>query len=352
MKNINKIISSLLIIIFLAIFSYLNFDEYKSFHQEKIEIKQQENKLNEQLKNFKLEDIKEIEKIDFFYTPNKDLLNKIVSIVEKAEKEIFLETYMLTETRIQEALIKAKNKWVNIKIILEKDPYLAFNINNKAFEKMQKNWIDIRWSKKENYSFNHSKVLLVDNLSIISTWNYSYSTFTKNRDFFIFTEEKNIYEKLKQNFINDYNWIKINIFDENLIFSPITWRTKFEKLFSWAEKNIKMYFQYMKDDKLVNQLIKIKKEKNIDIEVILPDTAENDENTIKLKNNWIKINIFKKEKIHAKAILIDEKYLFIWSINFSENSIDKNREVWILIKNNSIINNFINIFNKDIKNSK
>jgi len=55
--------------------------------------------------------------------------------------------------------------------------------------------------------------------------------------------------------------------------------------------------------------------------------------------------------MHAKAILIDKEYLFIWSINFSYYSIDRNREVWILIKNSKIINNFLKIYNQDIKNS-
>jgi phosphatidylserine/phosphatidylglycerophosphate/cardiolipin synthase-like enzyme len=53
--------------------------------------------------------------------------------------------------------------------------------------------------------------------------------------------------------------------------------------------------------------------------------------------------------MHAKAILIDSEYLFIWSINFSDNSIDKNREIWILIKNNEIINDFLYIYKQDIK---
>jgi len=128
-------------------------------------------------------------------------------------------------------------------------------------------------------------VLIIDNLSIISTGNYSYSTFTKNRDFFIFTTDENIKLKLKENFYNDYNYYKINIFDENLIFSPNTSRIKFEKMFNHAYKSIKMYFQYMKDDDLVNKLIKIKDEKNIDITIIIPDTAKDEENTIKLKKN-------------------------------------------------------------------
>jgi phosphatidylserine/phosphatidylglycerophosphate/cardiolipin synthase-like enzyme len=56
-----------------------------------------------------------------------------------------------------------------------------------------------------------------------------------------------------------------------------------------------------------------------------------------------------KYKMHAKAILVDEKYLFIWSINFSTYSIDRNREVWILIKNKNIIDDFLDIYSQDSK---
>jgi phosphatidylserine/phosphatidylglycerophosphate/cardiolipin synthase-like enzyme len=38
----------------------------------------------------------------------------------------------------------------------------------------------------------------------------------------------------------------------------------------------------------------------------------------------------------------------MWSINFSEYSLDKNREIWILIKEKKIISKFREIFSKDI----
>jgi phosphatidylserine/phosphatidylglycerophosphate/cardiolipin synthase-like enzyme len=46
--------------------------------------------------------------------------------------------------------------------------------------------------------------------------------------------------------------------------------------------------------------------------------------------------------------LVDNKYLFIWSTNFSEYSFDKNREIWILTKEKKIISKFNEIFSKDI----
>jgi phosphatidylserine/phosphatidylglycerophosphate/cardiolipin synthase-like enzyme len=51
--------------------------------------------------------------------------------------------------------------------------------------------------------------------------------------------------------------------------------------------------------------------------------------------------------MHSKAILIDKKYLFLGSINFSNYSLDSNREVGILLINKKNIEKFLEIFNKD-----
>lgn len=351
MKINNKIISSLFILIFIILFSFLNYNEYKYFHIEKYENKQYIKQLEQKINNFNVQNIKKINYIKIYHTPNKDLLDKIVELINNAEKEILLETYMLTETRIQDALINSFKKWIKIQIILEKSPYMSYNINNKAYNKLKNYWIDIVWSNKDNYSFNHSKILLIDNLSIISTWNYTYSTFTKNRDFFIFTKDYNINKKLKENFFYDFIWKNISIYDDNLIFSPSSSRIKIEKLFNSAEKDIKMYFQYIEDDNLLDKLIFLKKEKKINISIILPESAKNNENTKILIKNWVNIWYIKDVTMHAKSILIDEKYLFIWSINFSTNSIDKNREIWVLIINNEIIDYFLSIFNNDLNNN-
>jgi cardiolipin synthase A/B len=342
-----KLLTIFFTVIFITVFSIFNFSEYKDFHTNKKNISEKQIKIKNNIKNFELNDIKNLQQTQIYSTPSKSLLEEIVKLINEAKKEIYLETYIFTEKRIQSALIDAYKKWIKIKIILEKSPYMAYNINNKTYNKLKKTWIDIVWSNSDNYSFNHSKILLIDDLSIISTGNFSYSTFTKNRDFFIFTNDNKINSKLKENFSNDYNWIKINIFDENLIFSPKTWRIKFEKLLNWAKNSIKIYFQYLKDDEFVNQLIKLKKEKNLDIKIIIPKTAKNDKNIVKLKNTWANIKVYEKYKIHSKAILIDENYLFIWSINCSNYSLDKNREAWILLINENIINKFVTIFNND-----
>ena len=75
-----------------------------------------------------------------------------------------------------------------------------------------------------------------------------------------------------------------------------------------------------------------------------------------LSKSGIKIHTYsassKKLYIHAKAIISDGNYAFVGSENFSFNSLNKNRELGIFIKDLSVISAIENTFNFDFQNGK
>lgn len=342
----NKLITSIFFVVFFVIFSILNWKQYFDFHKEKQDIINNNIQISKQIELFSLDKINEIKETEIYYTPNKSLLDDIVNKINEAKKNVFIEVYMLTEKRIQTAIKNAWKRWVETKIILEKDPYMAYSMNDKAFKNLKNWWINVVWSNDKNYTLNHTKMLLIDDLSIISTWNLTYSTFTTNKDFFVLSYDKELNKNLKELFFLDFKWKKTWFYTENLILSPDYSRHKLETMLLSAKKDIKIYAQYFKDESINNLLVELKN-KNINIEIVTAKTAMEDEQTIKLIKSWINIKQIPKYKMHSKAILIDETYLFLWSVNFSSYSFDQNREVWILIKNEKIINDFIEIFKKD-----
>jgi phosphatidylserine/phosphatidylglycerophosphate/cardiolipin synthase-like enzyme len=54
-------------------------------------------------------------------------------------------------------------------------------------------------------------------------------------------------------------------------------------------------------------------------------------------------------KMHAKAVMVDKKYLYIWSSNFSTSSVDSNREMWLIFTNSDLIKKFLKVFGRDWK---
>lgn len=169
--------------------------------------------------------------------------------------------------------------------------------------------------------------------------------FTKNRDFLLYIKDKIILDKVLQTFNYDFTKEKKYIYDENLVLSPFYSRWKLEFLINNANKEIKIYFPYFGDEK-IQSILEDKLDSNIDIKIL---TDKKNEKLEEFKSIWFDIKTIPKLTEHAKVILIDNKYLYIWSINFSTSSIDKNRETWILLKNENIIKKLNEIFTEDFK---
>lgn len=345
-----KIFPFLFAIAFILVFSFFFGWEYKDFYEENKNIENAQRELEKQLGDFSLENIKEIEDIEIYDTPNKQLLNDIVQQIDSAKEKIYLEVYIFTEKRIREALKRAQTRWLEIKVLLEHNPYKAPGINNKTYAFLQETGIEVIWSNTKHYSLNHTKVIIIDNKSIISTGNFSYSNFTKNKDFFIFLRDSEIIPLLTQIFLSDFEHKKNILYHENLILSPHYSRAKFETLFDSAQESIKLYFPYIQDDSLKNKLLE-KANTWILIQLITDKKFEksNSEAIKELEKNWIQIKTLNKYSMHSKAILIDETYLFLGSINFSEYSLDKNKEVGLIMKKENVVKKFRKIFEQDWK---
>lgn len=347
-----KLISILFFVLFFIVFWYFYGNEYQEFYEEKLKISQQNELIQEKVRDFSLQDTVGISSNpQLFVTPSKEFLDMLVEKIDTAKERVYMEVYIFTEKRVLESLKKAYQRWVDVQVILEKNPYRAPWLNDKRFKELEKSGISVQWSDTKNYALNHAKLLIIDQEAIISTGNMSYSTFTKNRDFFISTFDVDIVATLSQLFYNDFHWIKTSPYHPNIILSPEYSRSKISQMFQEAEKSIFMYFQYLQDDNLESLLIE-KSQSGTDVKIVVDDDffKEYQDKIYDLRQAWIEIHEYHKSSMHAKAILIDEKYLYIWSINFSTYSLDKNREVGIIISELSLINQFLDVFTWDISN--
>lgn len=322
-------------------------NEYLEFHKTR-QIENTSNRTLEQ-PNFSFKDIEYLSWITLNKTPDLEFLDKLTTKIDQAKNKVYVEVYIFTEKRLKKALKDAKKRWLDVKVILEKNVYLAWNLNKDTFNELKNAWIEVIYSNPKNYALNHTKMMIIDDEVVISTWNYSYSTFKYNREFFISLKDESYKDIFLKIFENDFNWEKFEISRNNLVLSPFSSREKLEYLLKNAKKSIKIYSHNFWDESIKNILIN-QKQNNILVQIIFPDlkkVSSNKEIINELKSNKIDLNIINKPEIHAKTILIDDEYLYIWSINFSSYSIDKNREIWILIKNQEIINEFLDIFNDD-----
>lgn len=287
--------------------------------------------------------------IQLHYTPDLEFLEKLVADIDQAEERVWLEVYIFTEKRILEALIRAHNRGIDVKVLLENNPYMIPYINDKHYKALKESWVPVKWSDPLNYALNHSKFIIVDDTSYVSTGNYSFASFKSNRDIFLEIRHLEIVWELGALFEHDYNHEPFWVMHPNIVLSPDNSRQKIQSLFQEAQERIDMYFPYVSDTKLLELVIETAK-RWIDIDFVIWEDAQesSSEEIQRLQDVWVRVYFMKKPKLHAKTVLMDEKVLYIGSINFSRHSMDLNREVGLLLKDMHIIQDFQDIFSRDI----
>lgn len=345
-----KIFSILFFVFFVAIFGYFYAEEYLDFYNQKTKLVQQEQLVENALADFSTESIQQVHQLWFAVTPDIQVLDTLVQKIDTSENRVFLEVYIFTEKRILEALKKAQKRGVDVRVILEKNPYKAPRLNDARFSDLQKSGINVVWSNAKNYALNHAKFMIIDDEAIISTGNMSYSTFTKNRDFFVFTSDTPLIQTLEEVFEWDFQGNIVVPYHENLVLSPQYSRQKLTRLFLEAQESLDIYFQYLQDDELLQTLIQ-QAQKWVQVQIVIDDNYfdENPDDIKNLQSYGIDIRKYSSRSMHAKAILVDRKALFIGSINFSTYSLDFNREVGIIINDSVIIEQFLEIFLGDFR---
>jgi phosphatidylserine/phosphatidylglycerophosphate/cardiolipin synthase-like enzyme len=118
--------------------------------------------------------------------PNPEIRDRLLSLIRTAKSEFLLNVYLLTEPSVVEALVSAKKRGVDVRVILEKDPYRLPGANRKARDQLLSAGIEV-FSSKDAFAFVHAKYAVADgNSYVFSTGNYTKTTFAKNREFFIF----------------------------------------------------------------------------------------------------------------------------------------------------------------------
>ena len=195
----------------------------------------------------------------------------------------------------------------------------------------------------------HAKVTLNEDAFWVQTANLTKSSFESNREHFFYSNDSDFHDSLEKLVDADWVWDDLSTLNlhPNLVVCPFNCREVIETLLESAQKSIVIQTQYIVDDEILDILHK--KSEEVDMAIIVADTDDNYD-LISYFWPWI-ARTLKSRYNHTKMILVDEKYLLLGSMNLSENSLNKNREIWIILMDAWHISQFEEWFKKDWENS-
>ena len=143
--------------------------------------------------------------MEIYFSPqDKSITNAVLPLIRGAKKYIYIPTFVLTEKRVTEELIKAKQRGVDVKIIIDA---LNASIKHSKHNELRAGGIPV---KTENYAGKmHSKSMIVDDkYTIIGSMNFSYSGENRNDENLVLVKDEKIAQFYKDFFL--YQWNKID----------------------------------------------------------------------------------------------------------------------------------------------
>jgi len=303
--------------------------------------------------------------IQLWVLPN-DGTQGLLNAINNAKKSIWLEMYILTYTgasqQVADALIAKSRAGVDVRIILENQPFIPtkpgqnpINLNSKAFQVLTNAGVRVKRSSPQ-FAYTHEKSLVIDGqTAYIMTMNLSNTAMTANREYIAVDQDPTDVQEVAQVFDSDWSETPYTPHDPNLVVSPTDSRSHLLALIDQAQKTLTLESEFLDDPEIVGHLATAQTQRQVAVQVMLsyqkPDPQLGDTNAKEKAQlaaaGITNVRFIKSITLHAKAILVDGARAYIGSENMTTNSLDKNREMGVLLDDPTNVGRLVQVAAKD-----
>jgi cardiolipin synthase A/B len=271
----------------------------------------------------------------------------VLAELQAAGTSIDLLIYLLTDNEIFDALASAESRGVEVRVILEQHPFGGAGNPEETATRLQEAGADVKWATTV-VSFSHVKTMVIDrSVALIMTLNLTRSSFEGNREFGVVTTAPADVAEAQAVF--DADWSGEELPDTGpLIVSPENSRTALVGLIESAETSLEIYAEVIRDDEIVAAFVAAES-RGVRVEIVLtPDVDPVNQRVLaSLREGGIAVHLVDDPYIHAKMVLADGERAFVGSQNFTETSLNENREIGIVLSETVPLERLKSTFERD-----
>ena len=281
----------------------------------------------------------------------------IADAINGAKKSVYVEMYLLTERHIISSLEEAAHRGLDVRVMLDGHPYGSGSVSpTQTLDRLNAAGVQAK-TTNPTFALTHEKGMVIDGATAyITTANYTVSALggsssTTNREYGIIDTNTQDVQTVTDIFNADWNRTNVRISDPNLVVSPINSRNNFTALINSAHKTLLIEAEEMQDSGIEQAIVNAAK-RGVQIQVIapLPSNASSDSNSqgiSTIKQGGAQVKEDGHYYMHAKIIVVDGQKAFVGSENISTASLERNRELGILVSDSGVINTLQQTFQQD-----
>lgn len=274
----------------------------------------------------------------------------LVEAIDGARDSIRLKIYLITYDTILDALKRAAVRGVDIRVMIEEDPYGGGDSNRLAAEELSKAGVTVRASPAV-FRLTHEKSMVVDDRqAFIMTHNLTYSSFNKNREYQVIVEDPAVVGEISAVFDADWDREVPELNASGLIWSPVNSRGRIQGMIDGARVSLDVEQTSILDDQVVDHLASAA-DRGVRVRLITPaviDPGELEyEPLSRLHAAGVAIRFLDDPYVHAKVFLADGAAAMVGSQNMTAASLDQNRELGIVFDDAGAVNRLAGYFLQD-----
>jgi cardiolipin synthase A/B len=271
-------------------------------------------------------------KVEIVVTPD-DGDARVIELVTNANTSIDVTIYQLYSRTVIGALTAAAKRGVRVRVIQDWK-----EASSTTMTTLGDAGVLVKTSSRA-FRYTHQKTLIADGkVAFVFSGNFDRQSFGSGRNFGAVVDDEDDVVDLLELFEADWEERAPNLSCTRLVVSPLNSRTRILALIGSATKRLDVEAMYVTDTSVIDAITKAKS-RGIAVRVLLNDPShEIGDSPVavgRLSQAGIEVRRSGTLFIHAKLIVVDGVHAFVGSENFSDNSLDNNREAGLVVSSPS-----------------
>ncbi|MFI6156424.1 phosphatidylserine/phosphatidylglycerophosphate/cardiolipin synthase family protein [Kitasatospora sp. NPDC051170] len=278
----------------------------------------------------------------------------VYSLINSATKSVDVTMYELRDTTAVNALIARQRAGVPVRVILDG---AHTSVNGSAYSALKAAGVGVTYSSTA-FVYTHQKTVTVDGAkSLVMTGNLDTTYYSNDRDYAVLDTDLNDVAAIERVFAADYAKTSITPTDgDNLVWSPTDSQSRLLALINGAQTSLDVEQLEFGDPALVNA-VAAAANRGVTVRVVGMDQSSYYSYFDQVVAAGARVVTYSTTTglyIHAKAVVADygtaSAKVFAGSENFSDNSLNHNRELGLIVNDAGVLSAIENTVANDFAN--
>jgi cardiolipin synthase A/B len=279
----------------------------------------------------------------------------VYRLIKHARHSIDVTMFEFADTKAEHDLAAAARRGVRVRVVLDQREK---STNTGAYQYLRAHGVQVVWSSP-TYTYTHQKTLVIDrSKAIIMTANLTARYYPTTRDFLVVDSRRPDVTAIVRVFNADYAHRPVQPDGgRDLVWSPTDSQEKLLALINGATRSLRIYSEEMGDTTMEDALIAAAK-RGVSVRVCGENQGgEFDSDFARLAGAGVRISYYHSSSgfyIHGKIIEADygmqHAKVFIGSENFSNTSLNQNRELGLITASHAVASSIATTFATDFRN--